>query len=749
MGRKLKSIVNKVNDDIIDSKQNETAPPKRRKVEKIEQDITPKNRSATRSTAKSTNSNSKTKKSSVRRKLEGALALDKSLNAEEPKTKEMGKKKEISVAESLMYAILPGKSRFLNSKGSKIIQGSQELSVSDGDSQLLQNQINAKDSNLIPADSMDTVPGEPSILENKMKNANTNRNTVKLPLSPNVMNFVLGNEEKLKETNDDGRDNRKVIAVNDTPFKMRVDPGEELEFGTDSEDESDNSEMDDSQDLGQFEHQSDDDKQIPAGAMPILDFAEFSERPEVKDFMLKMYQATVDKGSGAKPSLLQQQARAVNNIKLQVNSKSAEKPKATKRKIPTGNFTDPVKGACRLRNSFSDETMYVPALHKKRTSKTVRSPDYVEKCNRPLISEIKNKRRSNENEIINHLINDIRLNDFPADNQTQDRVETGPSLPSIGTVQQTQENQPRDHLDELSEKRCQQDRARQIADRAIVEAEKFRAVVATPTGKSDLSVPPVDLSFNDDHAKNFCQVSNHVDTPTEQKIAVGAFLELVKLAPGRTLKLNDNTDKKLELVSKEGKTFYLPFSEKEQNKITNFKKWEDAFKVYAAIYTKYNPHRGAEIYQYVHSIQLASMSYHWDNVAYYDYHFRKLMAENPQRSWSKVNTQLWSLAMRDPIPSKLTSGFNGNTSFGGHNGQQVKKTVNNEWKDVCCWRYNKNRCSKKAGDCKFEHRCSHCGSFSHIYLNCNRRRRGSNDQNQHGGDNSNDNTKTKSNNHSK
>ena len=129
-----------------------------------------------------------------------------------------------------------------------------------------------------------------------------------------------------------------------------------------------------------------------------------------------------------------------------------------------------------------------------------------------------------------------------------------------------------------------------------------------------------DLNFNDDNAKIFCQVTNHVDLATEHKIAVGAFLELPKIAPSRSLKLSGENDKKLELVSKEGKTFWLPFSEKEQNKITNFKKWEDVFKVYAAIYTKYNLHCGAEIYQYVHSIQLASVSYQWDNVAYYDYH---------------------------------------------------------------------------------------------------------------------------------
>ena len=66
--------------------------------------------------------------------------------------------------------------------------------------------------------------------------------------------------------------------------------------------------------------------------MPIMDFTEFSERPEVKDFMLKMYQATVEKG-GPQPSLVQRQTQAINNIKLQMNTKkSSSEKKAAKRK---------------------------------------------------------------------------------------------------------------------------------------------------------------------------------------------------------------------------------------------------------------------------------------------------------------------------------------------------------------------------------------------------------------------------------
>ena len=99
------------------------------------------------------------------------------------------------------------------------------------------------------------------------------------------------------------------------------------------------------------------------------------------------------------------------------------------------------------------------------------------------------------------------------------------------------------------------------------------------------------------------------------------------------------------------------------------------------------------------------------------------MAENPQRSWAKTNIQLWSLAMRDPIPSKQQYN-NNNNSFSSNNSQNISRKPG-EWRDICCWRYNKNRCDKRASECKFQHRCSHCGSQNHIYLNCNRRKRNS------------------------
>ena len=106
----------------------------------------------------------------------------------------------------------------------------------------------------------------------------------------------------------------------------------------------------------------------------------------------------------------------------------------------------------------------------------------------------------------------------------------------------------------------------------------------------------------------------------------------------------------IERIRKDGATFMLPDSgvAKDQ-KITNVRKWEQGFHVYAAVYSEINPDRSAEIWQYVHIINTAASSYAWENVAFYDYTFRQLMERKPSRSWAKIYTQMWNLAMTDHL----------------------------------------------------------------------------------------------------
>ena len=124
----------------------------------------------------------------------------------------------------------------------------------------------------------------------------------------------------------------------------------------------------------------------------------------------------------------------------------------------------------------------------------------------------------------------------------------------------------------------------------------------------------------------------------------------------------------MELVSRGGETFIMPV-ENSDHKITNVRKWEQAFRIYAAIYSQANPHRSAEIWQYVFVINSAASTYTWENVSNYDYTFRQLMAVNPSRNWSNIYLQMWNLTMRDTIP-RSGNDFNSNRRNSTGNGNR-------------------------------------------------------------------------------
>ena len=174
-------------------------------------------------------------------------------------------------------------------------------------------------------------------------------------------------------------------------------------------------------------------------------------------------------------------------------------------------------------------------------------------------------------------------------------------------------------------------------------------------------------------------------------------------------------EQRMQLVMKNGTTYWVPVTS--DQKIWGVHRWEQAFWIYAVIYSKANPHRSAEIWQYIHVINSAAVSYTWENVAYYDFTFRQLMAEKPHRSWAKTYTQLWNLAMCNPLNVQMKSQNSGS----GSGQQSASMSSHADWHDRCCWRYNwGNKCKK--WNCNFDHRCNYCGSYNHGRYNCPKRK---------------------------
>ena len=280
----------------------------------------------------------------------------------------------------------------------------------------------------------------------------------------------------------------------------------------------------------------------------------------------------------------------------------------------------------------------------------------------------------------------------------------------------------------------------QLADQLILEAEHFKTAIAAPQGENvvnntfvdDLNAKSPSVASVHDNVltgmseflqmlaanradDEFFHITCHINPALKGKIERGEYVDLDKLLPKSRLQLMADDD--IEVVRCNGDTYTFPMHK--ESKITNIRKWEQAFRVYAAIYSNANPRYSAEIWQYVYMINTAAMSYAWENVLYYDFTFRQLMHANPNHSWAKTYTQIWNLAMCDPLTKnhQTGNGYSNHSDFQS-NSTSAKK---GDWRDNCCWGYNKlGRCRRS--NCRFDHRCSYCGAYSHTKVNCSKKK---------------------------
>ena len=164
----------------------------------------------------------------------------------------------------------------------------------------------------------------------------------------------------------------------------------------------------------------------------------------------------------------------------------------------------------------------------------------------------------------------------------------------------------------------------------------------------------------------------------------------------------------MQLINRDGASFWVLI---EKEKVNSLRKWDQAFHIYAAVYSKANPHRSHEIWQYMQVITTAAASYVWENMSEYDTTFRQLMAAYPQCSWAKIYTQMWNLAMKEPIIRSHFGNAN-KQNWGNRSASQSQK----EGRDRYCWKFNKNKC--KSRNCDYEHRCKYCDAWGHGFYNC-------------------------------
>ena len=239
------------------------------------------------------------------------------------------------------------------------------------------------------------------------------------------------------------------------------------------------------------------------------------------------------------------------------------------------------------------------------------------------------------------------------------------------------------------------------------EASKIR-IVATPGNELNVNNLTVDqepqgliqnvsamVRSVDD---NYQMIGAHIDLGIRQKIFRHEYIDFARLLTHD--RITKEEDHRMEIVNKGGFTYFVPVSDREVASTVNcFGCWEQAFRVFSNIYTKFFPNRATELIQYNHVIFTVSQSFIWDNVYLYDKEFRMHLSNFPGRSWAVILQQAWSICLRDRI-RRSDEGLSG-----GSYSSKKKKGEH-------CRRFNKGKCTAGAS-CRYDHRCDVCGKWGH------------------------------------
>ena len=271
---------------------------------------------------------------------------------------------------------------------------------------------------------------------------------------------------------------------------------------------------------------------------------------------------------------------------------------------------------------------------------------------------------------------------------------------------QAEAKRMRSYPDTIPEEQTPEDHARKEADEAVRDAEASKAKMFKTSGNYLESFANCQNTNNVMHLNkndyvcislvddNYMVIGAYVEPSLQEKIIRGEYVDFARLLPKEH---NFGKDQRMQLISHEGQTYFVP-DEQETSGFVNFNKWEQAFRVFMNIFTKAHPERASELIQYNHVIFTASAAYQWNNVYTYDHEFRMHMSNFPNRNWSLILQQAWTMYLKDRLKFDPGKGAS-NSGFGA-------KRKKDE-----CRHFNKGLCT--AGSSITDHRCIECGKFRH------------------------------------
>ena len=181
------------------------------------------------------------------------------------------------------------------------------------------------------------------------------------------------------------------------------------------------------------------------------------------------------------------------------------------------------------------------------------------------------------------------------------------------------------------------------ADEMIRNAKRAKAKILPPKGKDDRE----NFMFIAQVDQDYVMVGTHLDETTKEKIVKGEYVDFSKLLPKDKVMLEE--DGRMELAIKNGRAYWMPASAAESVQISNFVKWEQAFRLFSNVYTNTHLHKSGELIQYNYTIHSIAQTYIWENVYAYDKEFRIHISRHQEQSWSVILQQAWSMKQRDRI----------------------------------------------------------------------------------------------------
>lgn len=247
-------------------------------------------------------------------------------------------------------------------------------------------------------------------------------------------------------------------------------------------------------------------------------------------------------------------------------------------------------------------------------------------------------------------------------------------------------------------------------DQRITEADRTRTDAIKPEGKAIAILNSLGGEFAQVASQlqtilgdnDFDPLAAEIDAQTYEKMETGKYVDLKKILPKDDYFSEEDDECRLQIIAKPdgGHGLVKEKSHAEKQGINSIKKWLVAINIYATAYVKKNPHRAAEIFQYIFDIQEAANTYTWESIYIYDRVIRKLMERIPNRCWNTQYGKYWNKLLKTK-----SQGLN---QFGGTS----RRSDGSRPKREICWKFNKGKCTR--GDsCFRDHKCSFCGKFGH------------------------------------